>query len=159
LEKLKSREDVLKLIEDLKAQGKKVVTTNGSFDILHGAHVQILEKAKEQGDVLLVLLNSDSSIRENKGPKRPIIPEAERAFMLAALGCVDHIMVFSDAKVINVLKDLKPSVHVKGGTFIPERIKEEKELVESLGGKYVLLENIEGLSTTNIINKIMSSYL
>ena len=137
---------------------KKLVTTNGSFDILHVGHLRILQQAKALGDVLLVLVNSDSSVKENKSDKRPIISEKERMEMLAGLACVDYVLIFDEKKALDPLRKIKPDVHVKGGTYIPERIQEEKDLVESWGGKHICLGEIAGYSTTNIIEKIREVY-
>jgi D-glycero-beta-D-manno-heptose 1-phosphate adenylyltransferase len=154
-DKIKTKDQIREISENLRKQNKKIVTTNGSFDILHYAHVNLLEKAKQEGDILIVLINSDSSIRKFKGENRPIIPEHERAIMLSALQSVDYIVIFNEDKPLNLLKIIKPNTHVKGGTFIESRIKEEKELLESWGGKFKNLELEEGFSTTNIINKIL----
>jgi len=137
---------------------KKLVTTNGSFDILHVGHLRILQEAKALGDVLLVLVNSDLSVKQNKGDQRPVIPEKERMEMLAGLSCVDYVLKFDDKDVLATLQQIKPDIHVKGGTFIPERIRAEKELVESWGGKHICLGEIAGYSTTDIINRIRSVY-
>ena len=156
--KIKNIEEVIKEIEEAKSHGKLIVTTSGSFDILHYAHIDLLEKAKGEGNVLIVLLNSDSSIRINKGDKRPIVPQNERAKMLAALECVDYVSIFDDDKPLSYLEKIRPNIHVKGGSFIEERIKEERELIESWGGKYKTFELEEGYSTTKIINKIIEAY-
>lgn len=154
-DKIKTKEEIIDLVEEYKKLGKIIVTTNGSFDILHYAHVNLLEKAKKEGDVLIVLLNSDNSIKKYKGEKRPIIPENERAKMLAALECVNYVLVFDEDKPLKYLKLIKPNKHVKGGSFIDKRVKEEKELIEKFGGKHMIFELEEGFSTTNIINKIV----
>lgn len=153
----------IKTLEELKEslnnhKDKKIVTTNGTFDILHLAHIHILEKAKSFGDILIVLLNSDESVKKNKGPSRPIIPEKERAEMLASLNCVDFIILFKEDKPLNLLKEIQPNIHAKGGTFIEERIKEEKDLLESWGGEFRNFELEEGYSTTNIIEKILNNH-
>jgi len=137
-------------------EGKALVTTNGTFDLLHVAHLKILQKAKKKGDLLLVLVNSDASVKLNKGQSRPIIPEQERMEMLAGLDCVDYIILFNDKEVINTLEKVKPNIHVKGGTFIPERVAGEKSLVESWGGQHICLGEIPGYSSTNILEKIQS---
>ncbi len=153
--KIKSYSEIGKVAEELKNSGKIVVTTNGAFDILHYAHIKILEEAKNQGDTLIVLLNSDASIKSYKGQERPIVPQKERAGMLASLECVDYVVIFNEDKPLNLLKIIKPNVHAKGGTFIEERIKEEKELLAKWGGKFKNFELEEGFSTTNIINKVL----
>jgi len=139
-------------------KNRTLVTTNGSFDILHVGHLRILQQAKAHGDILLVLVNSDVSVKHNKGDKRPIVPEKERMEMLAGLACVDYVLKFDEKEVLEPLKKIKPDVHIKGGTFLPERIKAERELVESWGGKHLCLGEIPGYSTTHMINTIRSVY-
>jgi len=157
-EKIKSQEEIARIVKELKEDGKIIVTTNGSFDILHYAHVNLLEKAKNEGDVLIVLLNSDASVKRNKGKNRPIIPENERAGMLASLESVDYVVLFDEDKPLRLIEKIKPNKHVKGGTFIPERIKEEKDLLAQWGGEFKSFELEEGFSTTNIINRILEKY-
>lgn len=153
--KIKNYSEIEKIARELRKKEKIIVTTNGSFDILHYAHINLLEKAKNEGDALIVLLNSDSSIKRFKGESRPIISEQERARMLAALQCVDYVVIFNEDKPLRLLEIIKPHKHMKGGTFIEERIKEEKELLESWGGEFKNFELEDGFSTTNIINKIL----
>ncbi len=145
----------MRLIDQLKQQGKKIVTTNGTFDILHTAHLHFLEKAKSLGDILIVLVNDDASVKRFKGEKRPILNENERTLHLAYLTPVDYVSLFPEDNPLNYLKLIKPHFQVKGGTFIPERIKEEKELLESWGGQFLTFPLEEGFSTTNIIQKII----
>ncbi len=145
----------MRLIDKLKQQGKKIVTTNGTFDILHTAHLHFLEKAKSLGDILIVLVNDDASVKRFKGEKRPILNENERTLHLAYLTPVDYVSLFPEDNPLNYLTLIKPHFHVKGGTFIPERIKEEKELLESWGGQFLTFPLEEGFSTTNIIQKII----
>ena len=156
--KIKTQDEIEEISRELKAKGKRIVTTNGSFDILHYAHVIILEKAKAEGDTLIVLLNSDSSIKRVKGDNRPIIPQNERALMLSALQYVDYVVIFDEDNPLSLIERIKPNVHVKGGSFILERIKEEKDLLESFGGEFKNFELEEGFSTTNIINKVIEKY-
>lgn len=153
--KIRTKEEIKEISKKIKERGEKIVTTNGSFDILHFAHIKILEEAKKQGDKLVVLLNSDDSIKRFKGPNRPIIPENERARMLAALECVDYVVIFGEDKPLELLKAVMPHIHAKGGSFIEERIKEEKDLLESWGGRFKNFELEDGFSTTNIINKVL----
>lgn len=157
-QKIKTREEIKEIVEKLKKQGKKIVTTNGAFDILHTAHLRLLQKAKSLGDILVVLINSDNSVKKFKGEKRPIIPEKERAEHLAHLSSTDYITIFDEDTPLNILKELKPNFHVKGGSFIPERIKEEKKLLESWKGELKTFDLEEGYSTTNIISKILETY-
>ena len=156
--KVITNKEILSKAETLHSEGKIVVTTNGSFDILHSAHLRLLEKARQQGDVLIILLNSDASIQRAKGPKRPIIPEQERAYMLSTLGCVDYITLFTEDTPIHLLKEIKPNIHVKGGSVNPERMKEEQELVSTWGGEFRQFDLEEGFSTTNIIQVILQRH-
>jgi D-beta-D-heptose 7-phosphate kinase/D-beta-D-heptose 1-phosphate adenosyltransferase len=157
-EKIKTKEEITKIAENLRKNSKSIATTNGSFDILHYAHLDILEKAKNEADVLVVLLNSDASIKRFKGETRPIIPEKERAAMLSALASVDYVVIFNEDKPLELIKAIKPNLHVKGGSFIEERVREEKELLESWGGRFKNFELEEGFSTTNIINSILEKH-
>jgi len=156
--KLKNYDEIKEIGRVLRNEGKKIITTNGCFDILHCAHINLLEKAKNEGDALIVLLNSDQSIKKFKGEKRPIISEEERAKMLAALESVDYVVVFNEDTPLKILELIKPHKHVKGGSFVLERVKAEKELVESWGGELKNFELEEGFSTTNIIDKILQNY-
>jgi D-beta-D-heptose 7-phosphate kinase/D-beta-D-heptose 1-phosphate adenosyltransferase len=153
--KIKSQEEITNIAEQLRKQNKIIVTTNGSFDILHSAHINLLQKAKEQGDVLIVLLNSDSSIKINKGPSRPIIPQNERALMLSALEAVNYITIFNEETPMVLLEKIKPHKHAKGGSVIQERIAKEKELLSKWKGEFISLPLEEGFSTTNIIQKVL----
>lgn len=156
-EKIKNIEEIEELVKLLKEEGKQIVTTNGSFDILHSAHVRLFSRAKKEGDHLIVLLNSDDSIRRNKGENRPIIPQDERAHMISSLSAVDHVVIFEEDKPLDYLKIIGPDKHVKGGSWDPERMREEKEFVESWRGEYLCFDLEEGFSTTNIINKILQA--
>ena len=155
MDKIKTKEEIREIARQVKDEGKVIVTTNGSFDILHYAHVNLLEKAKNEGDVLIVLLNSDSSIKRFKGEKRPIIPESERGMMLGSLESVDYVVVFEEDKPTELLEIIKPHKHVKGGSWIEERIREERDLLEGWGGEFKNFELEEGFSTTNIIERIL----
>lgn len=135
--------------ERWRKQGKKVVFTNGCFDIIHAGHVSILKRARAQGDVLVVGLNSDESVTRLKGPTRPIIKQDDRAEVLAALECVDAVVIFNEDTPVELIKALKPDIHVKGGDYTKEKMP-EWPVVESYGGKIVILPLVEGLSTTNI---------
>jgi rfaE bifunctional protein nucleotidyltransferase chain/domain len=154
-DKIKNRSEIAAISNAAQQQKKVVVTTNGSFDILHYAHANLLQKAKNEGDILIVLLNSDDSIKRNKGPLRPIISEKERALMLAALQCVDYVVVFEEDDPLNLLKTIKPQVHIKGGSFVLERIQQEQETLKEWQGIFKNFELEDGFSTTNIINKIL----
>ncbi len=156
--KIKTPERIEQICNKLKSVGETIVTTNGSFDILHAAHIHLLEKAKAEGDCLIVLLNSDSSIKRNKGENRPIVNETERAYMLASLSCVDYVIIFGEDKPLEILKRIKPDCHVKGGSFIDDRINEERKLVESWKGRYKTFPLEEDYSTTKIIDDILRKY-
>ena len=156
--KILTNEEMFKKAKVFHSEGKTIVTTNGSFDVLHSAHLRLLEKAREQGDVLFVLLNDDSSIQRAKGSKRPIIPEQERAYMLSTLGCIDHITIFTEDTPIKLLKEIKPNIHVKGGSVNIERMKEEQSLVSMWGGEFRQFDLEEGFSTTNIISEIIQRH-
>ncbi|MGL4392194.1 MAG: D-glycero-beta-D-manno-heptose 1-phosphate adenylyltransferase [Fusobacteriaceae bacterium] len=150
---LVTRELAAKVIEELKSSGKKVVFTNGCFDILHVGHLRYMYEAKKQGDILVVAINSDSSTRKLKGETRPINNEIDRAEMISGLKPVDLTLIFDEDTPIETLKILKPNVHVKGGDYIKEELPEYKT-VTSYGGEVKILSFVEGKSTTNIVNKI-----
>lgn len=151
-EKIVNRKEIAKLSEDLKKQGKTVVTLNGSFDLLHAGHLHFLNSAKEQGDILIVGLNSDSSIKKYKSEDRPIIKQDDRASMLAALGMVDHVVIFDETDPVALLEEIKPNVHVNGAEYGEECV--EAETVKKNGGRLHLIGRVEGLSTTEIVEKI-----
>ena len=134
-------------------EGKKIVFTNGCFDVLHRGHVEYLQKSRDCGDILVVGLNSDSSVRGLKGPQRPLVGEQDRAFILSQLISVDAVVVFSEETPYQLIKQIKPDVLVKGGDY---RIHEVvgRDIVEASGGKVVLVPLVTGRSTTNIIEKI-----
>lgn len=158
IDKIKTLEEISKISQELRKENKIIVTTNGSFDILHYAHVNLLQKAKNEGDILIVLLNSDSSIKRNKGENRPIIAEKERAKMLEALSWVDYVVIFTEDTPNKTLKAIKPNMHVKGGSFIAERIEQEQKVLNEWGGKFKNFELEKDISTTSIINKILKNY-
>ncbi len=147
---------LLREVRRLRRAGRRIVTTNGSFDLLHVGHVRFLQQARGLGDVLIVLLNSDASIRRLKGPARPILPQRVRAEMMAALRCVDYVSLFNRDNPLFLLRRIRPDVHAKGGSWKPERIAAEKALVESWGGKLRLFPMIGDHSTTRLIERIQS---
>jgi len=147
------RQELSRISEELKAQGKRVVTTNGCFDILHVGHVRILNAARELGDVLIVGLNSDASTKRLKGPGRPVNSELDRAEVLANLKSVDYVSVFDEDTAIEFLKAVKPNIYVKGADYTTASLP-EAPTVESFGGEIRLLELVPGKSTTNIVSKI-----
>ena len=138
-----------------RASGRKLVVTNGCFDILHLGHVTYLESARNQGDTLLVGLNSDASVRELKGPPRPVNSEADRAAVLAALACVDAVCIFAEKAATRFLEAVQPDIYVKGGDYTLDTVnQEERRLVEQAGGKIVILPLVPGKSTTALLQKI-----
>ena len=139
-----------------KRAGKRVVFTNGCFDLLHPGHIQSLEEARSLGDVLIVGLNADASVRELKGVGRPVIPEHERAEILAAMECVDAVVIFNEATPREIIARLLPDVLVKGGDWGSDQIVGREE-VEAAGGRVVSVPVVSGYSTTEILKKIRES--
>ncbi len=156
-QKIKVKKELLRIITDLKTKGKRIVFTNGCFDLLHIGHVRYLEKAKALGDVLVVGVNSDSSVRKLKGRRRPILPEQERAEILSGLGCVDYVALFDEIDPLKLITSLKPNVLVKGGDWTKEQTV-GKEVVERSGGEVVILPFVKGASTSNLIETILKKY-
>ena len=139
----------------LRATGKKLVVTNGCFDILHLGHVTYLETARNHGDALLVGINSDASVRELKGAGRPVNSETDRAGVLAALESLDGVCIFNDKRATSFLAAAQPDVYVKGGDYTLETLDQnERRAVESVGGRIVLISFVPGKSTTGLIEKI-----
>lgn len=146
------------LRETCRAEGKRIVWTNGCFDLFHAGHVLSLEAAKAMGDVLVVGLNSDRSVKELKGPARPIIPEADRARVLAALSCVDYVIVFDGKRCTPELEQLQPDVYAQGGSYTIDTIdQDERRAVESAGGRCDFLPMLDGMSTSMILKRIRRS--
>jgi glycerol-3-phosphate cytidylyltransferase len=150
--KVVGAKEIEKICSDLKGKGKILVSTNGCFDILHWGHINYLEKARALGDVLICAVNSDASVRELKGPSRPIHDEKTRARQVAGLESVDWVVVFDHDTPNEILKLIKPSLHVKGGDYDPNQLP-EKEVVEQYGGKVRCLPLVEGFSTTGILER------
>jgi len=145
------------ILEGVRQKGKRIVFTNGCFDLLHVGHVKYLQAARKLGDLLVLGLNSDKSIRRLKGSGRPLIKQEERAHILAALDCIDYVVVFDEDTPLELISALHPDILVKGGDYTPEGVV-GRELVESYGGRVELIKFVDGKSTTNIINKILESY-
>lgn len=144
-----------KLVYDLKRLGKRVVFTNGCFDLIHPGHTRLLQAARKLGDVLVVAVNSDASVRGlNKGPDRPILPDAERAEIIAALEGVDYVTIFDTVSVLPVVERMLPNVLVKGGTYQHNEIVGH-EVVEASGGEVVSIPVVEGFSTTSLVEAAM----
>ena len=156
-DKIVDREQLQKEVVRLRGEGKRIVFTNGCFDILHVGHARYLKEAKKTGDVLVLALNSDSSVRAIKGEKRPLIPEEERAYMVASLEAVDYVTIFSEATPLELIEYLMPDVLVKGGDWAEEQVV-GRESIRKWGGKVVIIPEIEGASTTNIVEKIRNIY-
>ena len=152
--KIKLRKEIAPIVQNHRNKGAKIVFTNGCFDLLHLGHVRYLRKAKNLGDILILGLNSDSSVSKLKGKDRPYISELERAEILASLECVDYVTIFSEPMPDNLLKLIKPDFHVKGGDYKISKLPERK-LVEDLGGKVIVIPPIKGRSTTGIVEKIL----
>ena len=159
--KVLDRPSLAAAVERAKAEGKTVVTTNGCFDILHVGHVRYLQDARSLGDVLVVGVNSDATVRKLKGPERPVVPEHERVEILAALECVDYVTVFSEDTPIELILAIKPNIHVKGGDYQSDELI-EAPAVRSVGGRVVIVSftstATEGRSTTNLIGKIVKNH-
>lgn len=150
-----SRAKLAKLSENLRAGGKKIVATNGCFDLLHVGHVRILQAAKKLGDVLVVGLNNDLSVQKLKGPTRPINNEADRAEILASLNCVDYVCIFPEETAVEFLKAAKPHIYVKGSDYHTDTLP-ETAVVESLGGRIEFLQLVPGKSTTSLVKKVQA---
>ncbi len=148
---------MLPLLAILRAAGKKIVFTNGCFDIIHTGHTRYLAKAKSLGDILIVAVNSDASVRMIKGDKRPINSEADRMETLAALEVVDFVAIFNEPDPYRVISEIKPDVLVKGGDWPIEKII-GRDVVEARGGRVVNVPYLDGASTTGIIEKIVKIY-
>jgi D-beta-D-heptose 7-phosphate kinase/D-beta-D-heptose 1-phosphate adenosyltransferase len=158
-EKVKTLQELKRIRVEAKKAGQKVVWTNGCYDIVHAGHALYLQRAKNLGDLLIVGLNSDRSIRATKGPQRPIVQQKERAIVLSALACVDFVIIFDQDSPIELIKDLQPDIYAKGGDYTIDTINQpERRIVEGFGGEIALLPGVEGSSTTAIINKILKAY-
>lgn len=142
--------------EELRRQGKKIVFTNGCFDILHAGHVRYLTAAKSLGDVLIVGLNTDESVRALKGESRPVNNQKDRAEVLLGLKAVDYVTFFGERTAENLIAEVKPDIYAKGGDYTLETLPEAK-IVQSYGGKVEFIQLVEGKSTTNIINAIQKN--
>lgn len=151
--KIASLEALRPVVEAHRAAGRVVALANGVFDLIHVGHVRYLEGAKALADVLVVAVNSDASVRALKGEGRPVIPEADRAEMVAALGCVDHVLIFSEPTVVPVIRALRPHLQVKGTDYTPDSIPERAE-VEAYGGRVAVAGDPKERSTTEILRKL-----
>jgi len=150
---LDSYDEAAALAGDAHARGQRVVFTNGVFDLLHPGHVRYLEDARQLGDLLIVGINSDRSVRRYKGEERPIVPEGERGELLAALRCVDAVVVFDEETPHVIITAVQPDILVKGADWGPDNIV-GRDVVEARGGRVVRIQLSEGLSTTELITRV-----
>lgn len=155
IEKIKTLEEIRKIIDEARNQNKKIVTTNGIFDILHAGHIKLLEYAKSLGDILIVLANNDVSAKKYKGDDRPIFSEDHRIYVLSSISFVDYIILFEEARVMPLLEKLKPDMHVKGKTSNYSGLLDDKKVVEKNGGKMIIFDSLLDFSTTKIIEKLI----
>ncbi len=157
MEKLKTFGEVVQIRQQMRREGRKLVFTNGCFDILHAGHVRLLNQARAMGDALVLALNSDRSVRAVKGENRPIVPEAERAEVVAALACVDYVFLFDDLTPQRIIDAIVPDILVKGADWgISEIVG--RETVEKAGGVVRSIPVVEGASSTSIIERIISQF-
>ncbi len=152
--KIKALAEMLQIRAGLRAQGRQLVFTNGCFDILHVGHVRYLNQARALGDALVVAVNSDRSVRENKGESRPLVPEAERAEVLSALACVDYVIIFDEATPQSVIDAIVPDVLVKGADWGLTEIV-GRETVEKAGGVVRNIALVPGRSTSSIVARVL----
>lgn len=157
MNKILERNELREKMEELRNKGKKIAFTNGCFDILHVGHVRYLREARKTADVLVLALNSDSSVRSIKGEKRPLMNEKERAEILAALEFVDFVTIFPELTPLELINYLKPDVLIKGGDWPEEKVVGREE-VKQWGGRVAIIPEVEGKSTTNIVEKIKTLY-
>ncbi len=153
-EKIKTLKGLKKIVSGLKKEGKAIVFTNGCFDLLHYGHVKYLEDAKKKGDILIVAVNSDASVRKIKGDKRPIVNEGDRQGIIAALESVDYVILFKEETPLELIAKLKPDILVKGADWNRDNIV-GGNLVLSSGGRVSTIKLLKGRSTTNLINKAL----
>lgn len=155
--KVVTQTELKKIVADVRKQGKTIVTTNGAFDILHIGHVRALEATKKFGDLLIVGVNSDNSVKKYKSDKRPVVGQADRAEMLAALACVDYVVIFEETDPRAFLELVKPNVHCKSGDYKAETMIETPTVVKH-GGVVKIVPLVQGYSTTNLIERILDVY-
>ena len=157
MNKILDRNTLKITLEALRKKGKKIAFTNGCFDILHVGHVRYLREAKKAGDILVLALNSDSSVRTIKGEERPLVCEEERAEVLAALEFIDFITIFPESTPLELINHLKPDILIKGGDWAEDKVVGRDE-VKKWGGRVAIIPEVEGKSTTNIVEKIKRVY-
>ncbi len=153
--KLVTQDEIIKIVRDLQQEGKTVVTTNGCYDILHVGHVRYLQKTKEFADYSVIMLNSDISVKKNKGDNRPINTQSDRAEILCALSCVDYVVIFDEKSPCELLDKIKPNFHTKGADYSLDTLpKEEKDVIIKNKIDVKFIEFVQGKSTTNTIEKM-----
>jgi D-glycero-beta-D-manno-heptose 1-phosphate adenylyltransferase len=155
-EKVLDRNTLKEKVDSLRQAGNRVVFTNGCFDLIHIGHIRLLQKAKEKGDFLVVAVNSDSSVRQIKEPGRPLMPEGQRAEVVAALGCVDRVTIFAEPDPLALIRLLKPDVLVKGNDWSEEEIVGAPDVIEA-GGQVLRIQLEPGVSTSALIKRIRST--
>ncbi|MCU0821398.1 MAG: D-glycero-beta-D-manno-heptose 1-phosphate adenylyltransferase [Spirochaetes bacterium] len=152
-EKIAGIDEIEKISMSAKKKGQTIVTSNGCFDILHSGHIEYLEGASMLGDILIIGINSDSSVRKLKGKERPVNGEIDRASLVASLGFVDYCVIFNEDTPVDLLKKIRPDIHVKGGDYKADEII-EKKIVEDNGGIIRILPLVRGYSTTGILDRL-----
>ncbi len=163
MNKILSRNDLRERVAQLKREGKRIVFTNGCFDILHIGHVRYLEEAKGLGDILVLALNSDASVRSIKGPLRPVVPQDERAYIMASLEVVDYVTIFDEETPLTLIEDIVPDILVKGGDWTPDTVV-GGETVAQRGGRVVIIPQVSesstgtAASTSGVIDRILRTY-
>ncbi len=163
MNKILSRDDLRERVAQMKGEGKRIVFTNGCFDILHIGHVRYLEEAKGLGDILVLGLNSDASVRSIKGPLRPVVPQDERAYIMGSLEVVDYVTIFDEETPLALIEEIAPDILVKGGDWTPDTVV-GRETVAQRGGRIVIIPQIrEGstdnpASTSGVIDRILRTY-
>ena len=154
--KIKKREEIEKISEELKKEGKLIVTVNGCFDLFHAGHLDLLEESSKVGDILIVGINSDNSIKKYKGWKRPIIPEQQRAEIISGIGFVDYVTIFDEIDCLKFIESVKSNIHVKGQDYNQDCI--ESSIVEKYGGRIHITDFKTKISTSDIIQRVIEKY-
>lgn len=156
--KLKSPGELAAIRDQMEAEGRRVVLTNGCFDLLHVGHVRYLEAARAMGDALIVAVNGDDSVRALKGSSRPINPESDRAEVVSGLGCVDYVTIFPAVRVTDVIAEVRPHVYAKGGDYTVATLDPlEKSALDAAGAEIHILALVPGRSTTSIVGKLTTA--
>ncbi len=155
MKKLKTLPQLRRIVSSERKKGRRIVLANGGFDLVHAGHVRYLEAAKSEGDILIVALNSDRSIRELKGRGRPILPEAERVEIIAAFGCVDFVTIFDEPNVEKILRALRPDVHAKGSDYTTETVP-ERATVRACGGRIAIAGGPKIRSASEVIPRVVA---